>query len=284
MAITEKFALITGANSGLGKATAVGLARQGYTVVMVARSQARGEAARRDICAASGSQRVHLLLADLASQQAIRALVQDYTRQYDRLHVLVNNVGNSFMTRQTSPDGIEMSLAVNHLAAFLLTNLLLPTLHASAPARIVNVGTRVNAALDFDDLQVERTPYRGLQVYSRTKLGALHFTFALAQRLAGSSVTVNCVHPGVFRSNLGRNSGDSPLWMELLTRLSRPFLTSPERAAERVLYLATAPELAGISGKYYGDRVELPSPPQTLDAAARQRLWDISAALTGLEA
>jgi NAD(P)-dependent dehydrogenase (short-subunit alcohol dehydrogenase family) len=278
----HKIALITGANSGLGKATAIGLASSGFTVVMVARSRERGEIAQREIAAASGSSRVDLLIADLSSQVSIRTLATHFVEKYGSLHLLINNAGNSFMTRQMSPDGIEMSLAVNHLAPFLLTNLLLDTVKASAPARIVNVGTRLNTAIDLDDIQFERRPYRGLQAYAQSKLGILHFTIDLAQRLADTGVTVNCVHPGVFRSNLGSSGGPAPLWMNIVTTIGQPFLASAEKAARRALYVATAPELDGVTGKYYGDRVELSAPPQTLDSAARQRLWEISATLTGV--
>jgi NAD(P)-dependent dehydrogenase (short-subunit alcohol dehydrogenase family) len=282
MGLPNTIALVTGANSGLGKATAIALAKLGYTVVMVARDRERGLAAQRAIAVASGSATVELLLADLASQQAIHALVRAFRERHDQLHLLVNNVGNSFMTRQVSPDGIEMSLAVNHLAPFLLTNLLLDTLRASVPARIVNVGTRLNTAIDLDDIQFERRPYRGLQAYAQSKLGNLHMTFELAQRLAGTGVAVNCVYPGVFRSNLGRNAGPTPRWMDIVTTISRPFLMSPEQAAERVLYLATAPAVAGVTGRYFGDRKEIPAPAQALDKTARWRVWEISVALTGL--
>jgi NAD(P)-dependent dehydrogenase (short-subunit alcohol dehydrogenase family) len=278
----EKVALITGANSGLGKATAIGLARAGFTVVVTARSRERGEAAQREIANISGGQ-VELLLADLSSQAQIRALAAEFLARHDRINLLVNNAGNSYMTRQLSPDGIELSLAVNHLASFLLTHLLLDALQAGAPARIVNVGTRLNTAMDFDDLQWERRPYRGLSAYAQSKLGNLHFTLELAERLAGTGVTVNCVHPGVFRSNLGRNAGPMPRWMEIVTGMSRPFLPSAEKAAERVLHVALAPGLDGVSGRYFGlPGVELQPPPQALDRVARERLWAISSALVGL--
>jgi NAD(P)-dependent dehydrogenase (short-subunit alcohol dehydrogenase family) len=289
--LRDKTVLITGATSGLGKATAIACAKRGATVVMVARNRERGEAARQEIVALSaqtgqtGSERqsqVDLLLADVSSQADIRRVAGEFQAKYDALHVLINNVGNTFMTRQVSADGIEMSLAVNHLAPFLLTNLLLVTLKRSAPARIVNVGTRLNTAMNFNDLQFHRRPYRGLMAYGQSKLGNLHFTFELALRLAGTGVAVNCVHPGVFRSNLGRNAGPTPRWIDLLTTMSSPFLAPAEKAAERVMYVATAPELEGVTGKYFGDRQELPAPAQTQDPAARQRLWEISAALTRL--
>lgn len=282
MSSTQKVAMITGANSGLGRACALELARRSYRVVIVARNQERGEEARQAIMRDSGSASVDLMIADLGSQRSIRDLAAAFIPRYERLDLLINNVGNSFMTRQVSPDGIELSLAVNHLAAFLLTNLLLDLIKASAPSRIVNVVTRLNTAMDFEDLQWERRPYQGLAAYAQSKLGGIHFTFELARRLDGTGVTVNCVHPGVFRSNLGKNAGASPAWLSLITELSKPFLTPAEKAAERVIYVATAPELDGINGKYFGDRRELTAPPQALDRAANQRLWSLSVALVGL--
>lgn len=282
-ALQGKTALVTGANSGLGKATALALAQMGARVLLVSRSKERGEAAQREIITASENLNVDLLLADLASQASIRKLAAEVTAKYAHLHLLVNNVGVTFMQRVETPDGIEMSLAVNHLAPFLLTNLLLDLLKASAPARIVNVGTRLDTAMDFNDLEWKTRKYNGLSAYAQSKLGNLHFTFALARRLAGSGVTVNCVHPGVFRSNLGKENVGEPLWLRLVTAVGQPFLNTPEQAAQRVLHLATAPELEGVSGKYFGKMVELPAPGQTLDAAANERLWAISAALTQLQ-
>lgn len=272
--------LITGANSGLGKATAVALARQGAAIVMLCRSRERGEAARREIMAASGSLSVDLLVGDLSSQADIRRAAADFQAKYPALHVLINNAGNTYFERGLTTDGIERSLAVNHLAGFLLTHLLLEVLTTSAPARIVNVGTRLNTAMDLDDLQFEKRPYQGLNAYAQSKLGVLHFTFELARRLAGTGVTVNAVHPGVFRSNLGARDGQEPAWMRVVTRLGQPFLADADKAAQRVVWAATAPALDGVSGKYFGDRRELPAPPQTLDPAANHRLWAISAELT----
>jgi NAD(P)-dependent dehydrogenase (short-subunit alcohol dehydrogenase family) len=175
-----------------------------------------------------------------------------------------------------------MSLAVNHLAPFLLTNLLLDTLKASAPARIVNVGTRLKTEIDLNDLQWQHRPYQGLAAYAQSKLGNLHFTLVLAERLVGTGITVNCVHPGVFRSSLGSSGGPQPWWMALMTGVAQPFLTPAEKAAERVLYVAVSHDLDGVSGRYYGDQVELTPPPQVMDTTVRERLWAISTALTHL--
>lgn len=274
--------LVTGASSGLGKATALELARQGAGVILVCRDAARGEATRQEISDLAGSQRIELMLADLSSQQDIRQLAQEVRAAHSRLDVLVNNVGAVFMTRRESVDGLEMSLALNHLASFLLTHLLLDTLKDSAPARIVNVTTRLfkRNAIHLDDLQFQARPYSGFQAYRETKLANILFTFALARRLADSGVTANCVHPGIFKSNFGSQGMSAP--MRILTALTRPLMPSAQRAARRVVYVATAPELAGVSGKYFGDRKEMAAPPQAYDHTAQERLWALSEALTGI--
>lgn len=279
----RKTALITGASSGLGKAVALGLAAEGARVGLVARDRARGEVARAGIQAATGNADLHLFVADLADQTSIRALAESVLARFERLHLLVNNAGTAYPARRLSPDGIECALAVNHLAPFLLTRLLLDRLTSSAPARIVNVGTRIDAAMDFDDLNWERRPYRLMQGYAQSKLGNLHFTFELARRLQDSGVTVNAVFPGVFRSNLGGTDGaQGPFW-KLVAALGGWAIPSPAQAAQRVLYLANAPELEGVSGQYFGNRKPLQAPAQARDPEANRRLWQISERLTGLD-
>ena len=281
---TEKTtALVTGASSGLGKAIATALAAQQMRVGLVARDRARGELALNDIRAATGNDDLHLFVADLADQSAIRALAQAVRERFAQLHLLVNNAGTAFPARRLSPDGVEGALAVNHLGPFLLTNLLLDLLKASAPARIVNVGTRMDTALDFADLNWSVRPYKLMQAYGQSKLGNLHFTFELARRLQGSGVTVNCVFPGVFKSNLGGTDGAQNLFWKLVARLLGWAIPSAEQAAHRVLYLAQAPELAETSGQYFGDRKTIPAPAQALDPQANRRLWQISEALTALD-
>lgn len=278
----QKTTLITGANSGLGKAVALALAAEGMRVGVVARDHGRGEAALADIQAATGNADLHLFIADLADQSSIRTLAAAVLARFDQLHLLVNNAGTAYPTRRLSPDGIECALAVNHLAPFLLTNLLLERLTSSAPARIVNVGTRVNTALDFTDLNWERRPYRLMQGYAQSKLGNLHFTFELARRLQGSGVTVNCVFPGVFRSNLGGTDGaQGPFW-KLLAALGGWAIPTSETAARRVLYLANAPELEDVSGQYFANRKPIKAPAQARDQEANRQLWQISERLTSL--
>ncbi|WP_322516720.1 SDR family NAD(P)-dependent oxidoreductase [Rhodopseudomonas palustris] len=276
----KRTALVTGANSGLGKAIATALAAENTRVGLVVRDRERGETALAEIRAATGNDDLHLFVADLADQSAIRAMAQAVQQRFEHLHLLVNNAGTAFPERRLSPQGIECALAVNHLGPFLLTNLLLDLLKASAPARIVNVGTRISTALDFGDLNWERRPYRMMQGYGQSKLGNLHFTFELARRLQGSGVTVNCVFPGVFKSNLGGTDGAQGFFLKLFARLGGWAIPSAERAARRVLYLADAPELADVSGQYFGDRKTIPAPAQALDADANRRVWQISETLT----
>jgi NAD(P)-dependent dehydrogenase (short-subunit alcohol dehydrogenase family) len=276
-----KTALVTGANSGLGKAIARSLASAGWRVGLVVRDRARGESALADIQAATSNPDLRLFVADLADQSALRALVDAVCSDFDRLHLLINNAGTAYPARRLSPDGIECALAVNHLAPFLLTNLLLERLKSSAPARIVNVGTRIDTVMDFEDLNWERRPYRMMQAYGQSKLGNLHMTFELARRLQRSGVTVNAVFPGIFKSNLGGTDGAQGVVWKLVALLLGWALPTPEQAARRVLYVATAPELDAVSGNYFGDRKTLRAPAQALDANANQRLWEISETLTG---
>ncbi|MBK1716873.1 SDR family NAD(P)-dependent oxidoreductase [Thiocystis violacea] len=279
---TDKTALVTGANSGLGLAIAQALAAGGMRVGLVARDRARGEAALADIRRATGNPNLHLFIADLADQSAIRALARDVLAHFDALHLLINNAGTAFAERRESPQGIERALAINHLAPFLLTHLLLDRLRESAPARILNVGTRMDTAMDFADLNWERRPYRMMAAYGQSKLGNLHFTFELARRLADEDVSVNCVFPGVFRSNLGGTDGAQGLFWKLVARLLGWAIPAPEKAAQRVLHAALAEDMAAVSGQYLGDRKTIRAPAQARDPRANRRLWDISEELTGL--
>lgn len=282
--LAGQVALVTGANSGLGRALTAAFAKQGATVLMVCRNQDRGESARRAIGAATDNPNLHLLIADLASQTDIRRLAADVTDRWEHLNLLINNAGTAFASRRLSPDGIEMTLAVDHLAPFLLTNLLLDTLRAGAPARIINVGTRMDTAMDLDDLNWERRRYQMMQAYGQAKLGNLHFTFELARRLAGTGVTVNASFPGVFHSNLGGTDGAQGWFWKALDITIGWALPTPEVAAQRVLYLATDPAMAGVTGGYYGDRRPIPAPAQARDPETNRRVWALSERLTGLEA
>lgn len=281
LTMAGKVCLITGANSGLGKATALGLARMGAQVVMVCRNARRGEAARADIIRRSDNTSVDLMLADLCSQQSIRQLAAEYQGRYSQLHVLVNNAGLQLRRRAITADGLETTFAVNHLAPFLLTHLLLDVLKASAPGRVVNVNSNVHhdATLDLDDLQGEKR-YDRRQAYARSKLANVLFTYELARRLEGAGVTVNCLHPGLVRTRFARNGS----WrFRLYSMVLGPFvLKSPAEGAETVIFLASSPEVDGVSGRYFVDKRETRSSEETYDQTLAQRLWQVSAQLTGL--
>ena len=271
-----KICVVTGANSGIGRVAALGLAEKGATVVLICRSQARGVAVLEEI-QRNGRGSAALLVADLASQRQVRAVAAAFLARFDRLDVLINNAGVAgWGTRLVTEDGLERTFAVNHLAPFLLTGLLLDRLKASAPARVVTVSSAAhrNSALDFDDLQGERR-YSAFGAYSRSKLANVLFTFELARRLEGTGVTANCLHPGVVATGIFRNL---PRWMRMV--FVRPLALSPEKDVDTMLYLASAPDLAEASGRYFVRRkVRRPSRAARDDAAAR-RLWAASEALT----
>src|SRR5437764_7326195 len=226
-----KICMVTGANSGIGKATALELAQMGASVVMVCRDRARGEEARSEITTKSSNNAVDLLQADLSSQQSIRQLVETFQQHYTHLHVLINNAGASFPGRRETVDGLEMTFAVNYLAPFLLTNLLLDRLTASAPARIVNVSSNSHKAgyIQLDDLQ-EVKRYRPMRVYGQAKLAVVLFTYELSRRLQGTGVTANCLHPGFVATNFAQS--DVGPAFRLLVKLIANFGTSPESGAK----------------------------------------------------
>lgn len=275
-----KVVMVTGATSGIGRVTALELARLGATVVLVGRSQARAETTAQEIRRATGNP-VDVLLADLSSLTQVCRLADDFKRRYDRLDVLVNNAGAYFTTRQESAEGYEMTLALNHLSPFLLTHRLLDVLQASAPARIVAVSSDAHrqVRIDFGDLQ-GRKGYRGFRAYSRSKLMNVLFTYELARRLTGTGVTANALHPGFVASNFGRNNGD--LAGVGMTVISRLFAISPEKGARTAIYLASSPEVEGVSGRYFVKNRAVRSSAASYDQAAARTLWEASEALVGL--
>jgi NAD(P)-dependent dehydrogenase (short-subunit alcohol dehydrogenase family) len=277
--MTSKLCIVTGATSGIGLETAIGLARQGCHVVMVGRSAHKAEGARKTVWAAAAEAKVDVLLADFASLKAVRDLAAAILDRYDRIDVLVNNAGLFEMQRKLTRDGFEMTFGVNHLAPFLLTNLLLERMKTSGSARIVNVASIAHrrAHLDFADLQSERD-YSWLKAYSNSKLANILFTRELARRLQGTPVTANCLHPGLVATSIAR----SGFWPRLGMRLGRPFLISPARGAETSLYLATSPEVEGVSGRYFDKSAAIEPAPAAQNDADAQLLWDISARMVGL--
>lgn len=272
--------LVTGANAGMGRAIATALARRGATVVMVCRDPGKGEEARREIVRLTGSGTVDLLIADLASQESIRRLAREVQERYPRLQILVNNAGAHVQERRLSVDGVELNLAINHLGSFLLTNLLLDTLRANAPARIVNVASAsMTRTLDLNDLQSERA-FAPFAAYGQAKLAMVLFTYALARRLAGTEVAVNALHPGITATTIVDDVAP-PLARPFLGLIKR-FLLSPEEGARTALFLATSPVVDGVSGKYFIREKEHRSVPISYDEALQERMWAISTTLTGL--
>jgi len=276
-----KTVLVTGGTSGIGKATAVAMAAMGADVVVTGRDPERGERALEEIRAESTGASVELLIADLAVQAEVRRLAEEFRERHDRLDVLVNNAGLVQSERTETPDGIETTLAVNHLASFLLTNLLLDLLKKSAPSRVVTVSSEAQrwGNIDFEDLQSRRN-YKGMPVYGMTKLANIMFTYELADRLKGTGVTATCVHPGAVNTRFG-TSDRGP--MTLLFRLSKPFMRTPEQGADTVIHLASSWEVEGVSGKYYSDRKWIEPQEVALAPDARRKLWEASEDLTGLK-
>ncbi len=273
--LDNKLIMITGANAGIGKVAALELAKQGHHIVMVCRSQERGRAAQAEIKAASGSEQVDLLIADLSVQADIHQLAAEFKQRYDRLDVLVNNAGAIFDKRQKTADGLELTFALNHMGYFLLTDLLLDTLKASAPARIINVSSDAHrrGSLNFDDLQHEKS-YSAFPVYSASKLANVLFTYELTRRLEGSGVTANALHPGFVNTNFGSTMSGIPAFF--IGIISRLFATSPEKGAETIIYLAASPEVEGVTGNYFVEKKATRSAPESYDEAVAKRLWEVS--------
>jgi len=275
-----KTVLVTGGTGGIGKATAAGLAAVGARVGIVGRDLSRTRAAAAEIAATSGNPAVDAFGADMSAQAEVRRLAREVLDAYPRLDVLVNNVGGFWSTRRVTADGLEHTFAVNHLAGFLLTDLLLDRLKASAPARIVTVssGAQANGRMHFDDLQGERG-YSGQRAYNQSKLANVMFTYELARRLEGSGVTATVLHPGVVRTGFAAED-PSPLW-KILLPLIRPLLKTPAKGAATSIYLASSPEVGGVTGTYFVNSKPKTSSKSSYDQAAAARLWRISVDLVG---
>jgi NAD(P)-dependent dehydrogenase (short-subunit alcohol dehydrogenase family) len=272
--------VLTGATNGIGHATALALADMGASLAIVARDRARGEATVAEIRSRTGTP-PDLLIADLSSQASVRKLAAEVLARYPRIDVLVNNAGVMNLKREETADGIEATFAVNHLAYFLLTNLLLDRLKASAPARIVNVASDAHKfvnGLRWDDLGWANG-YKSMRVYGQSKLANILFTRELARRLAGTGVTVNAVHPGAVSTGLGKQNG---WWAAALIKVLGLFFRTPEQGAATSIHLASSPAVDGVSGRYFANEKEARPSRAAEDDAAARRLWDLSSQMTGL--
>jgi NAD(P)-dependent dehydrogenase (short-subunit alcohol dehydrogenase family) len=274
-----KIVLITGASQGIGKATALGLGRMGARLCLVVRDPEKGKAVAAQI-AAEGNREVEVLCADLASQAEIRRIAAEFDARHERLDVLVNNAGAIFPTRKTTVDGIEQTFALNHLAYFMLTCLLRDKLKASAPSRVINVSSAAHGTgrIDFDDLGGERKYSLG-KAYAQSKLANVLFTHELARRLVGTGVTANCLHPGVVSTGFGRAE---PGWFKLAVRLLTPFMITEDKGAETSIYLASSPDVEGVTGAYFVKSKRRRSSKPSYDADLARRLWEVSEKMTGV--
>ena len=278
-----KSVLVTGGTGGIGKATAIGLAALGARVGITGRDPARTEAAAAGIRATPGSPAVDAFAADLSVQAGVRRLAAQVLDTYPRLDVLVNNAGGFWAHRHVTADGLERTFALNHLAPFLLTSLLLDRLTASAPARIITVssGAHARGRIDFDDLQSERN-YSGQRAYSQSKLANVMFTYELARHLAGTGVTATVLHPGVVRTSFGAE--DQAPYLAVMIRVARLFMKTPAQGARTPIYLASSPQVEGITGRYFVNRKPKTSGKASHDTTAAARLWQASIDLAGLTA
>jgi NAD(P)-dependent dehydrogenase (short-subunit alcohol dehydrogenase family) len=277
--VAGKVVVITGGNTGIGKEAAVGLAGLGAQVAITSRNEERGKSALREIRDRSGNDSVEVMSLDLASFRSIRSFAADVLDRFDRLDVLVNNAGLILLHRTETEDGFEATFGINHLGHFLLTDLLLERLRASAPARVVVVASNAHKGarrgLDFDDLQAERR-YRWQDAYNKSKLANIYFGRALARRLDGTGITVNALHPGFVRSDFGRDGDLSGLYGWGIKYVAAPFAISPEKGARTSTYLASSPEVEGVTGGYfYKCKPAVPSKVAQDDDAAH-RLWEAS--------
>ncbi|MDG5789393.1 SDR family oxidoreductase [Evansella sp. AB-P1] len=274
--------LVTGANSGMGKATAMDFAKSKAKVIMLCRNKQKGEAAQKDIIQESGNQDVHLHLCDFSKLDDVRQVGRIINEEYDFLDVVVNNAAIITTRRQETAEGYELQFGVNHLAPFLLTNLLLEKLKASAPARIINVSSGAHSfgKIDFSDLQTLNKRYRTFKVYGQSKLANILFTNELVRRLEGTGVTANSLHPGAVSTNLGidRETGFGKTIVSML----KPFFKTPEKGAETAIYLATSPEVEGVTGKYFINKKPVETKGATKDEEVAKELWRISDELVGL--
>lgn len=277
-------AIVTGANSGMGLATTIELAKQGYHVIMACRSEKRGQEALHRALHQSGSSRIELMLCDLGSLDSIRQFARRFREQHDQLDVLVNNAGVVMIKRKETSDGFEQSIGINHLGHFLLTLLLIEPLKAAKQGRIVNVssGAYKVGKIHFDDPHFHKG-YNPIKGYAQSKLANVYFTRSLARRLAGTSVTANCLHPGAVGTSIGvnRSTGFGTRIMAFASKL--PFFLTPEEGARTAIYLATSSDVAGVTGQYFYQQKQEQLKPHALDDAAAEQLWTWSEEQVGLQ-
>ncbi len=273
--------LITGATNGIGLETALGLAKTGAQLILIARDPAKGERVVGDIKAKTGNPAIDLLIADLGRQASIREVATQVLERYPRLDVLVNNAGGVFNPRTTTADGIETTWAVNHLAYFLLTHLLLDRLKTSAPARVVSVSSaaHLGGAINLEDPEFKNGGYTAWGAYSQSKLANILFTKELARRLAGTNVTANCVHPGMVATGFGRQTMG---WLSPILNLAMRFGRRPDQGAATSIYLATSPDVAGVTGEYFADLKPARLDPKAKDAELAGKLWALSERYCGI--
>jgi NAD(P)-dependent dehydrogenase (short-subunit alcohol dehydrogenase family) len=283
MTMKDKIVLVTGANGGLGYETSKALAAQGAEIVMLCRDAKRGEAAKREIAKLATGRPPTLFIGDVSSQASVRAVSKEIHARYQRLDVLLNNAGALFGEREITTEGVERTLATNHIGPFLLTHLLLDLVRAAPQGRIVNVETEIYASkLDFENLQGEKK-YSFFTAYRHSKLANVMVTFELARRLQGTGVTVNALGPGPAKTNAGHDVTGAP-GMFLRFMRSTPIFKDPKLAARTAVYVASSPDLARVTGKFFFKGREIKTKPITQDKAAAARLWSITEQLCGLKA
>ena len=270
-----KICLVTGSSSGLGKATALGLAQLGATVILGCRDKQRGEAALAEIKIASGNQMVELMLIDLSLQHSVRSIIAEFESRFDRLDVLINNAGVFKNQRILTVDGLETMFATNHLGPFLLTNLLMNKLKSSSSARVLSITAPSTTSLDFDDLQGEKK-FNAYTAFGASKMCNLLFTYELARRLEGTHITANAIHPGLVKSGIMREAAAPVRWLTYLIS------TAPQKAAETPTYYASSPEVEGITGMFFKDKQAIDSNPYSKNQEIQNHLWEISISLTKL--
>ncbi len=275
MDLKGKICIVTGSNSGIGKVTALEIAKMGATVIMVSRDRNKGEKALEEVRNLSGNKDVELMLCDFASQKSIRKFAEEFKSKYQKLHILVNNAGLILTEKTITEDGIESTFAINHIGYFLLTELLLDVIRESTPARIVNVSSDAHKTghIDFDDINFERKKYSSTGAYCNSKLANILFTRELAKRLKGTKITVNCLHPGVISSNFGNNMSGI---FGFLIKIAKPFFTTVEKGAETQIYLATSPQVEDVTGEYFSKKKVAYSTSEANNEQIAKRLWDIS--------